>query len=160
MQDAHDRYANIEVNYLLQRLESFEGCALLATNLMQGVDDAFLRRFDQVVHFPRPGVAERIAIWRAHLPAAHLADQVSIEQLGERFEHIILDIPAIHSTSDAIALASLTEACCVVIRQGITPMAQVRQAVDNLQHLNLLGVVFNQMHSDLPRWMHTLIPQE
>jgi hypothetical protein len=73
VQDAHDRYANIEVNYLLQRLESFEGCALLATNLMQGVDDAFLRRFDQVVHFPRPGVAERIAIWRAHLPAAHLA---------------------------------------------------------------------------------------
>lgn len=86
VQDAHDRYANIEVNYLLQRLESFEGCALLATNLMQGVDDAFLRRFDQVVHFPRPGVAERIAIWRAHLPAAHLADQVSIEQLAERFE--------------------------------------------------------------------------
>lgn len=86
VQDAHDRYANIEVNYLLQRLESFEGCALLATNLMQGVDDAFLRRFDQVVHFPRPGVAERIAIWRAHLPAAHLADEVSIEQLAERFE--------------------------------------------------------------------------
>ena len=83
-----------------------------------------------------------------------------LAELGERFEHIILDIPAIHSTSDAIALASLTEACCVVIRQGITPMAQVRQAVDNLQHLNLLGVVFNQMHSDLPRWMHTLIPQE
>lgn len=86
VQDAHDRYANIEVNYLLQRLESFEGCALLATNLMQGVDDAFLRRFDQVVHFPRPGVAERIAIWRAHLPAAQLADTVSIEQLAERFE--------------------------------------------------------------------------
>ena len=53
---------------------------------MQGVDDAFLRRFDQVVHFPRPGVAERIAIWRAHLPAAQLADTVSIEQLAERFE--------------------------------------------------------------------------
>ncbi|WP_374263083.1 ATP-binding protein, partial [Zoogloea sp.] len=86
VQDAHDRYANIEVNYLLQRLESFEGCALLATNLMQGVDDAFLRRFDQVVHFPRPGVAERIALWRAHLPAAHLAETVSIEQLAERFE--------------------------------------------------------------------------
>ncbi len=86
VQDAHDRYANIEVNYLLQRLESFEGCAILATNLMQGVDDAFLRRFDQVVHFPRPGVAERIAIWRAHLPAAHLASEISIEQLAERFE--------------------------------------------------------------------------
>ena len=86
VQDAHDRYANIEVNYLLQRLESFEGCALLATNLMQGVDDAFLRRFDQVVHFPRPGVAERMALWRGQLPAAHLDPRISIEQLAERFE--------------------------------------------------------------------------
>ncbi|WP_284190064.1 ATP-binding protein, partial [Zoogloea oryzae] len=86
VQDAHDRYANIEVNYLLQRLESFEGCAILATNLMQGVDDAFLRRFDQVVHFPRPGVAERMAIWRGQLPLAHLAPEISIEQLAERFE--------------------------------------------------------------------------
>lgn len=86
VQDAHDRYANIEVNYLLQRLESFEGCAILATNLMQGVDDAFLRRFDQVVHFPRPGVAERVAIWRGQLPLAHLAPEISIEQLAERFE--------------------------------------------------------------------------
>lgn len=86
VQDAHDRYANIEVNYLLQRLEAFEGCALLATNLLQGVDDAFLRRFDQVIHFPRPGVAERLAIWRNHLPAARLAPQVSIEKLAERFD--------------------------------------------------------------------------
>lgn len=86
--------------------------------------------------------------------------KLCLAQLAERFDHIILDIPAIHATSDAIALASLTDGCCVVIRQGITPMAQVRQAVDNLQHLNLLGVVFNQMHSDLPRWMHALIPQE
>lgn len=83
-----------------------------------------------------------------------------LAELGQRFDHVILDIPAIHATSDAIALASLTAGCCVVIRQGITPVAQVRQAVDNLQHLNLLGVVFNQMHSELPRWMHTLIPQE
>lgn len=86
VQDAHDRYANIEVNYLLQRLESFEGCALLATNLMQGVDDAFMRRFDQVVHFPRPGVAERVAIWRGQLPAQHLSAQISIEHLAERFD--------------------------------------------------------------------------
>lgn len=86
VQDAHDRYANIEVNFLLQRLESFEGCALLATNLMQGVDDAFMRRFDQVVHFPRPGVAERLAIWRNHLPADRLAPEIRIEQLAERFE--------------------------------------------------------------------------
>lgn len=86
VQDAHDRYANIEVNYLLQRLESFEGCALLATNLMQGVDEAFMRRIDQVVHFPRPGPAERLAIWRRHLPALRLAGDVDAEQLAVHFE--------------------------------------------------------------------------
>jgi hypothetical protein len=86
VQDAHDRYANIEVNYLLQRLEAFEGFALLATNLLQGVDDAFLRRFDQVIHFPRPGVAERLGIWRRHLPPERLAPEVRIEQLAERFD--------------------------------------------------------------------------
>lgn len=86
VQDAHDRYANIEVNYLLQRLESFEGCALLATNLMQGVDDAFMRRIDQVVHFPRPGPAERLTLWRTHLPARRLAADVALEQLAARFE--------------------------------------------------------------------------
>jgi hypothetical protein len=86
VQDAHDRYANIEVNYLLQRLEAFEGCAILATNLLQGVDEAFLRRFDQVVHFPRPGVAERLAIWRGHLPQGRLDQGVAVEDLAVRFE--------------------------------------------------------------------------
>jgi len=86
VQDAHDRYANIEVNYLLQRLEAFEGCAILATNLLQGVDEAFLRRFDQVIHFPRPGVAERLHIWRGHLPKGRVAPGVTAEQLALRFE--------------------------------------------------------------------------
>jgi SpoVK/Ycf46/Vps4 family AAA+-type ATPase len=63
VQDAHDRYANIEVNYLLQRLEAFEGLALLSSNLLQGLDEAFLRRFDQMVAFRRPGSAERRLIW-------------------------------------------------------------------------------------------------
>ena len=100
VQDAHDRYANIEVNYLLQRLESFEGCALLATNLMQGVDEAFMRRIDQVVHFPRPGPAERLAIWRGHLPAERLAGDVALEQLAARFE---LTGGEIHNTTLAAA---------------------------------------------------------
>ena len=86
VQDAHDRYANIEVNYLLQRLEAFEGCAILATNLLQGVDEAFLRRFDQVVQFPRPGVAERLAIWRGHLPQGRVDQGVAVEELALRFE--------------------------------------------------------------------------
>ena len=86
VQDAHDRYANIEVNYLLQRLERFEGIALLATNLSQGMDDAFLRRFDLTVPIPRPGAAQRLALWRLHLPAALLAPGLDLRALAEGFD--------------------------------------------------------------------------
>ena len=61
--DAHDRYANIEVAYLLQRLERYEGIALLATNLAKNIDPAFMRRLHVLVEFPFPGPAERRRIW-------------------------------------------------------------------------------------------------
>jgi hypothetical protein len=86
VQDAHDRYANIEVNYLLQRLEAFEGLALLSTNLLQGMDEAFLRRFDQLVAFRRPGIAERRLIWQGHLPRDQLAGDVDVVALSRLFE--------------------------------------------------------------------------
>lgn len=82
VQDAHDRYANIEVAYLLQRLERFEGIALLATNLSRGVDEAFLRRFDLVIPFARPDAAARAAIWKLHLPKRHLAKGVDPARLA------------------------------------------------------------------------------
>jgi SpoVK/Ycf46/Vps4 family AAA+-type ATPase len=86
VQDAHDRYANIEVNYLLQRLEAFEGLALLSTNLLQGMDEAFLRRFDQLVAFRRPGIAERRAIWQLHLPRDQLSGDVDAVELARLFD--------------------------------------------------------------------------
>jgi hypothetical protein len=86
VQDAHDRYANIEVNYLLQRLEAFEGLALLSTNLLQGMDEAFLRRFDQLVAFRRPGLVERRAIWQLHLPRDQLNDDVDPGELARLFD--------------------------------------------------------------------------
>jgi hypothetical protein len=86
VQDAHDRYANIEVNYLLQRLEAFEGLALLSTNLLQGMDEAFLRRFDQLVAFRRPGIAERRAIWQLHLPRDQLSGDVNAVELARLFD--------------------------------------------------------------------------
>jgi len=86
VQDAHDRYANIEVNYLLQRLEAFEGLALLSTNLLQGMDEAFLRRFDQLVGFRRPGIAERRSIWQLHLPRDQLSGDVDVIELARLFD--------------------------------------------------------------------------
>lgn len=61
--DARDRFANIETAYLLQRLETFDGLAILATNLSGNVDQAFLRRLDVIIHFPRPAATERARLW-------------------------------------------------------------------------------------------------
>lgn len=68
VKDSHDRYANIEINYLLQRMESYCGIAILATNLKNALDTAFLRRLRFVVHFPFPGIAERKRIWERAFP--------------------------------------------------------------------------------------------
>src|SRR5262249_34401143 len=64
VKDSHDRYANIEVSYLLQRMETYRGLAILTTNLKDAIDTAFLRRLRFVVHFPFPDTAGRAEIWR------------------------------------------------------------------------------------------------
>jgi ATP-dependent 26S proteasome regulatory subunit len=68
IKDSHDRYANIEVNYLLQRMEAYRGLAVLATNMKSALDQAFLRRLRFIVNFPFPGAAERKAIWEKVFP--------------------------------------------------------------------------------------------
>ena len=77
-----DRYANLEVGYLLQRLEASDGLIILTSNLKENIDPAFTRRFHFVVHFPRPGAAERRALWHlAFPPEAPLAPDVDLEAL-------------------------------------------------------------------------------
>ncbi len=66
--DAHDRYANQEVAYLLQRIEDYDGIVILATNMKNNIDAAFLRRFESVVHFPMPGPAQRLQLWENSFP--------------------------------------------------------------------------------------------
>lgn len=68
IRDAHDKYANQEVAYLLQRIESYSGLVILATNQRGNIDDAFVRRFQSIIHFPMPGAVEREAIWRKTMP--------------------------------------------------------------------------------------------
>lgn len=83
-QDAHDRYANMETAYLLQRLERYEGVAVLTTNLRGQLDKAFTRRFETIVEFAEPDAAVREALWRLHLPAAApLAPDVNLRELAE-----------------------------------------------------------------------------
>ena len=79
-----DRYANLEVGFLLQRLERFSGLAILASNLKDEIDDAFVRRFQVLLHFPRPGREERLRLWRKAFPEqAPLDPRIDVESLLE-----------------------------------------------------------------------------
>jgi AAA+ superfamily predicted ATPase len=87
VRDAHDKYANQEVAYLLQRIESYAGLVILATNQRGNVDEAFLRRFQAAVHFPMPRPDERCAIWSRSLPSQiTVAEDVDWRDLAARFE--------------------------------------------------------------------------
>jgi SpoVK/Ycf46/Vps4 family AAA+-type ATPase len=87
VKDAHDRYANIEVNYLLQRVEQYEGVVILATNLQQNLDDAFLRRMQEVLEFPFPNAELRERIWRGHFPkGAPKSIDIDFEFLAQSFK--------------------------------------------------------------------------
>jgi len=80
--DSHDRYANIEVSYLLQRMEAYRGLAILTTNMKSALDQAFQRRLRFVVQFPFPDLAQREAIWRTVFPAATPLDQLDFAKLA------------------------------------------------------------------------------
>ncbi|MFG3034578.1 ATP-binding protein [Streptomyces sp. NPDC048253] len=86
VKDAHDKYANMESAYLLQRLESFDGIALLTTNLRANIDEAFTRRLDLVVDFPFPDAGQRLALWRHGLCHVPCAADVDPGQLAKDFE--------------------------------------------------------------------------
>ena len=82
--DSHDRYANIEVAYLLQKMEGYDGAVILATNYRRNIDDAFVRRLDFVIDFPFPEAEDRKRIWRLLLPEeAPLADDLDIDFLAD-----------------------------------------------------------------------------
>jgi SpoVK/Ycf46/Vps4 family AAA+-type ATPase len=81
---ANDRYANLETNYLLQRIESFSGVLVVTTNAGERIDPAFARRMDVVVEFALPHAAERWAIWRLHLLPGHGVDPALLGEIAER----------------------------------------------------------------------------
>jgi SpoVK/Ycf46/Vps4 family AAA+-type ATPase len=87
VRDAHDRYANQEVSFLLQRIETFGGLTILASNLAGNVDEAFARRFEHLVHFPMPRQSERLLIWKKGVPPiASLDPGVDLAQIANRYE--------------------------------------------------------------------------
>jgi SpoVK/Ycf46/Vps4 family AAA+-type ATPase len=84
--DAHDRYANIEVAYLLQRLETYDGLVVMATNLQRNIDQAFLRRISLAVDFALPDETQRRAIWLRSFPAAAPVEDLDVDFLARNFK--------------------------------------------------------------------------
>jgi SpoVK/Ycf46/Vps4 family AAA+-type ATPase len=120
--DSHDRYANIEVAYLLQRMEAYPGAVILATNFKRNIDDAFIRRLDFVVDFPFPEAEDRKKIWRLVLPQeAPVDDDVDLEFLATQFK---LSGGAIRNCSLAAAFQAADEDSSIEMRHLVRAVAQ------------------------------------
>jgi hypothetical protein len=136
VKDAHDRYANIEVNYLLQRMEAYEGLAILATNRKGDIDSAFLRRLRFIVDFPMPGVDERLAIWRLALPekaidGTHLLGEIDWDLLARQLEISGASIKD-------IALGAAFLACDEKLKIGMSHLVRAARR-EQMKHGRVIG---------------------
>ncbi len=113
VKDSHDRYANIEINYLLQRLEAYRGLAILTTNMKSALDQAFLRRLRFVVDFPFPGVADRRQMWRQVFPPDAEVGPLDLERLAR----LNLTGGSIHSIALNAAFLAAHEGSAITMRQ-------------------------------------------
>ena len=87
VRDAHDKYANQETAYLLQRIESYNGLVILASNFKSNIDDAFMRRFQSVIHFPMPNTGERLLLWKKSFPEKKVdLNGLNLEYIAQRYE--------------------------------------------------------------------------
>lgn len=118
---AHDRYANQEVAYLLQRVEDFAGVVILASNLKGNIDEAFARRFQSMIYFPVPGPEERARLWRGAFSAPErLEPSVDLARIAEEFEISGGAIVNVLRSSSLATLRNGADAICVEdIRHGI-----------------------------------------
>jgi hypothetical protein len=120
VRDAHDRYANVEISYLLQRIETFEGLAILATNVRHHLDEAFLRRLAFVVQFPFPNDVQRQRIWEGIWPAqTPLGPHLDFGRLARAFK----------LSGGNVKNIALASAFTAAARGGVVTMADVLHAV-------------------------------
>jgi hypothetical protein len=120
VKDARDRYANIEVAYLLQQIEEYDGIAILATNLRQNLDEAFTRRLDFLVDFPFPEPIYRRRIWDVHFPEqAPLDSDIDLDDLAQRYE----------LSGGNIRNAALTAAYFAAVDNSIISSRHIRMAI-------------------------------
>lgn len=117
--DAHDRYANQQVSYLLQRIEDHSGLVVLATNFQNNIDEAFLRRFHLMIHFPMPGVEERLELWREGFgKSVRLHRDIDLKKVAWEYEiaggtiinviqHALLNV--LERKSDEVTMSDILE---------------------------------------------------
>jgi adenylate kinase family enzyme len=117
VQSAHDKYANQEVSYLLQRVEDFPGLIILASNLKSNLDQAFVRRFNSIIHFPMPSPEERYKIWKNSIPPkAGIADDIDLSYISRRYE---LSGSSIISVIHYASLQTIYKKSTVILKEDI-----------------------------------------
>ncbi|MEL6270117.1 MAG: ATP-binding protein [Chloroflexota bacterium] len=120
VKDAKDRYANIEIAYLLQQIEDYDGVAIMATNLRQNLDEAFTRRIDFMVDFPFPDETYREKLWTVHFPPeAPLDERIDLREVAERY----------HLAGGNIRNAALAAAYLAAADGGVITYEHLRSAI-------------------------------
>ncbi len=132
VRDAHDKYANQEVSYLLQRVENYDGLVILASNFKSNIDEAFMRRFQSIIHFPFPSTQERLQLWQmAFPPQLRLAETVDLPHLAKTYELTGADI------------MNVVQHCCLQALQQGNTMIQQRNLVHAIKReLSKAGKIF------------------
>jgi SpoVK/Ycf46/Vps4 family AAA+-type ATPase len=132
VKDSHDRYANIEVGYLLQRMEAYQGLVILTSNLKNSLDSAFLRRIRFVVQFPFPEIEHRLQIWASIFPSAMPRDDINLEQLAElslaggNIRNIAINAAFLAAAEDkAVSMDSLVRAARSEFAKLERPMSEL-----------------------------------
>ncbi|MBL8416845.1 MAG: ATP-binding protein [Dechloromonas sp.] len=130
VKDSHDRHANIEVSYLLQRMEAYHGLAVLTTNLKSSLDPAFLRRLRFIVQFPFPDQAQRLALWLRAFPAATPTRELDFDKLarlsmtGGSIRNIALNAAYLAADAgDPVTMAHLLQAAHAEASKNERPLA-------------------------------------
>lgn len=152
VKSANDRFANLETNYLLQKLETYQGIILVTSNVSENIDRAFQRRMDVVVNFVPPKAEERLKIWKLHLPADHGVDRSYLDEISSR---CAITGGQIHNAALFATLLSLDEEGPVQkyhLRRAIQREYQKAGAANPLEN----GYTMEDQKSDLLSFVNAL----
>jgi SpoVK/Ycf46/Vps4 family AAA+-type ATPase len=103
VRDAHDKYANQEVSFLLQQIENYPGLTILATNFKSNIDEAFTRRFHSIIEFSLPKAPERLILWqKAFPPQLALNEDINLTQIAQKYE------------LNGAEIMNIVQYCCII----------------------------------------------